>query len=254
MQVPVEDEKAQVRKEEEKQKIQRQREQIKLAQEGDKTVRDKFVIENMGLVYHVARRFTNRGYELEDLSQIGSIGLIKAVQNFNTDYEVCFSTYAVYLIQGEIRRFLRDDGPIKVSRTLKENGARISKSKEKLTLELGREPTLQELAEDTLIQKEDIVLALEANAEMDSIDRDNFAASRISESDMNGVSDNDRVLNKLVLQQMIDTLSENDKLLILLRYQNGLTQTEVGNRLNMTQVQISRREKKILSQFKKNLE
>lgn len=255
MQVPVAGQDTQVQKEEEKRKMQKQREQIRLAQMGDKAVRDRFVEENMGLVYHVVRRFMGRGYETEDLFQIGSIGLIKAVQNFNMEYEVCFSTYAVYLIQGEIRRFLRDDGPIKVSRALKENGAKVWREKEKLRHKLNRDPTLQEIAEAVGMEPEEIVMALEANAEVESLDRDTLTPGIEAKGIKTGEkTENDKLLDRIVLKQVLDRLKEEDKRLILLRYQRGLTQTEVGKIMQMTQVQVSRREKKILGILRKELE
>jgi RNA polymerase sporulation-specific sigma factor len=244
MQVPVEE--TQVQKEKEQHKSGRQRELIKRAQGGDAVARDTFVQENMGLVYHVVKRFMGRGHEMEDLAQIGCIGLLKAIQNFNLDYDVCFSTYAVYLISGEIRRFLRDDGMIKVSRTIKENGIKLWRCKEELLQKLGREATINELAEASGMTKEDIVVALEANADVDSIDRETFV--------MTGVEQQESVLDRIVVKQMLERLEEKDRMLIVLRYQKGLTQTQVGKQLHMSQVQISRREKKILENMRRQLE
>ena len=142
---------------------------IKLAHEGDKAARDTLIRENMGLVWCAVKRFTNRGYDLQDLFQIGCIGLIKAVDKFDLDYDVQFSTYAVALITGEIKRFLRDDGMIKVSRSLKENGYKIRKTADRLSNEYGREAKVSEIAEALLMPVEEVVVALEANKDVESI-------------------------------------------------------------------------------------
>ena len=142
---------------------------LELAHDGDKAARDTMVKENMGLIWSIVRRFNNRGYELEDLFQIGSIGLMKAIDKFDTSFEVKFSTYAVPMITGEIKRFLRDDGLIKVSRSIKENGAKIKQARERLQAERGRDITLQELSEETGMERAEIVMALEANGEVESI-------------------------------------------------------------------------------------
>lgn len=142
---------------------------LELAHDGDKAARDTMVKENMGLIWSIVRRFNNRGYELEDLFQIGSIGLMKAIDKFDTSFEVKFSTYAVPMITGEIKRFLRDDGLIKVSRSIKENGAKIKQARERLQAERGRDITLQELSDETGMERTEIVMALEANGEVESI-------------------------------------------------------------------------------------
>ena len=147
---------------------------IKQARAGDKLARDKVIKSNMALVYSIVKRFSGRGYDLEDLGQIGAIGLIKAVDKFDLNYDVKFSTYAVPLITGEIKRFLRDDGMVKVSRSLKESGWRIKKAAEQLALKFGREPTMEELCEATDMKKEDIVLALEAGSEVESLHKTVF--------------------------------------------------------------------------------
>ena len=141
------------------------------AHQGNKAARDKMVQKNMGLVWSIVHRFANRGYELEELFQVGSIGLMKAIDKFNLSYDVKFSTYAVPMITGEIKRFLRDDGMIKVSRSLKENGAKVKQAREKLQRSLGREPTLQEISEETGFPREEIVMALEANGEVESLNK-----------------------------------------------------------------------------------
>ena len=145
--------------------------QIQNAHQGDKAARDRLVTENTGLVWSIVRRFAGRGYELEDLFQIGSIGLMKAIDKFDTNYEVKFSTYAVPMIAGEIRRFMRDDGMIKVSRSVKELGFKARNAAEELTKILGREPTIEEIAEKTGASREEIAASLEAAAEVESLDR-----------------------------------------------------------------------------------
>ena len=142
---------------------------IKLSQQGDKDAREQLVTENMGLVWSIVRRFANRGYEMEDLFQIGSIGLLKAIDKFDTGFEVKFSTYAVPMITGEIKRFLRDDGMIKVSRTLKETSYKARVAKDALSTELGREPTIEEVSARTEIPAETIIMAMEAGSEVESL-------------------------------------------------------------------------------------
>ena len=142
---------------------------IRRAQAGERESREVLIEQNLGLVHHIVKRFLNRGYEAEDLFQIGVIGLIKAIDKFDTGYEVKFSTYAVPLITGEIKRFIRDDGLVKVSRTLKENGSRVKYARERLLKSLGREPTLEEVALEAALTTEEVILAMEAGARVESI-------------------------------------------------------------------------------------
>ncbi|MCH5264417.1 MAG: SigB/SigF/SigG family RNA polymerase sigma factor [Lachnospiraceae bacterium] len=227
---------------------------IRQSQRGDKLAREQVIKENMALVYSIVRRFAGRGYELEDLGQIGAIGLIKAVDNFNLDYEVKFSTYAVPLITGEIKRFLRDDGMVKVSRSLKENGWKIRQAAERLAGELGREATLEELGAATELKKEDIVMALEAGGEVESLHKPVFLkeGSEISLMDRvpSGQDESERVLNRLLLRQLLKELEETERQLIELRYFQEKTQTQVAELMGMTQVQVSRMEKKILKSMR----
>lgn len=219
--------------------------------------RDEMVQNNMGLVWSIVRRFNNRGYELEDLFQIGSIGLIKAIDKFDVSFSVKFSTYAVPLITGEIRRFLRDDGMIKVSRSLKESGARMKQAREKLQADLGREPTLQELSEETGMPKEEIVMALEANGEVESIYK-NAASSEGKEICLadrlpQEKDSQEALLNHMVLEQLLGELEETERQLIELRYFKEQTQTQIAKEMGISQVQVSRMEKKILLQMRKQL-
>lgn len=237
---------------------------LKLAHEGDKKARDTLIEENIGLVWSIAKRFQNRGVEMEDLFQIGSIGLIKAVDKFDLKYEVKFSTYAVPMITGEIKRFLRDDGMVKVSRTLKENGYRISKAKEVLVRELGREPTILEIAALTELSTEEIVMAMEANREVESLFQP-VAGSEGEEllliDQIGGVAsggyseepEKEAVLNEIVIEQLMKKLSGQEKELIRLRYFETKTQCEVAKELGMSQVQVSRMERKILLKMREQL-
>jgi len=231
---------------------------IEAAHQGDKEARDRLVMENVGLIWSIVRRFSGRGHELEYLFQIGSIGLIKAIDKFDPAFEVRFSTYAVPMITGEIKRFLRDDGMVKVSRTLKENGWKIKQASEKITREFGREATLEEIAEMTGIDKEDIVMAMEANVEVESIYKS------VYQSDGNEIylvdklpekkDDNEKLLNHMLLEQLIGELGEEERTLIHLRYFQDKTQVEVAKNLGISQVQVSRMEKRILIRMREKLQ
>ncbi len=227
---------------------------IEAAHQGDKEARDRLVMENMGLIWSIVRRFSGRGYELEDLFQIGSIGLLKAIDKFDTNYDVKFSTYAVPMIQGEIKRFLRDDGMVKVSRTLKENGWKIKKAAEQLAFQLGRDATLEEIAATTELSVEDIIMAMEANEEVESIYRtvyqgdgnEIYLLDKIEAREDSSVGQTENLLNHMMLEQLLEELSVEEKKLIILRYYKEKTQTEVAKELGISQVQVSRLEKKIL--------
>lgn len=223
---------------------------IKQARAGDKMAREQVIKQNMPLVYSIVRRFAGRGHDLEDLGQIGSIGLIKAVDNFNLDYEVKFSTYAVPLIAGEIKRYLRDDGMVKVSRTLKENGFRVRREAEILAGRLGREATLEELSAATELKREDIVMALEAGNEVESLHKTVFQKEGSEISLMDRIpsekDESETVLNRLMLEQLLGELEDRERRLIELRYFQDKTQMQVADILDMNQVQVSRMEKKIL--------
>lgn len=241
----------------------RQAELIRQAQDGDKKARDKVVSDNLGLVHAIVRRFEKRGHDREELFQIGCIGLIKAIDHFDLSLNLAFSTYAVPMITGEIRRFLRDDGMVKVSRSLKENGYKISRAKEVLTTELGREPSLLELSAMTELGTEEIVMALDANREVESIyqpvcgaDGDELLLiDQIGDqSDVYEEPEKEAVLNKMVIRQLMDTLDETEQQIIRLRYFENKTQCEVAGQLAMTQVQISRNERKILAKLRAKLE
>ena len=239
------------------------KELILRAHNGDKAARDKLVLENIGLVYSVSRRFAGRGYELEDINQIGTIGLIKAIDKFDDSFDVRFSTYAVPMIAGEIKRFLRDDGMLKVSRSLKENGYRIKKASDELVSQNGREATIEELAAATELSVEDVVMALEANTDVESIYRtiyqndgnDVYLVDKLSGSSGDTVKDEfagaqEQLLNSILLEQLLAELDEMEGKLIMLRYFKEMTQTQVADKLGISQVQVSRLEKKILKKLR----
>lgn len=220
------------------------------AQKGDKEAKEQLFKDNMGLVHHVIKRYVNRvGIETEDLFQIGAMGLVKAIEKFDIDYGVCFSTYAVPLIVGEIRRFLRDDGIIKIRRSVKENGKRIDWIRDAFWKKMGREPTLSELAEDSGIAVEDIITALEACREVESIYKTVYASdgNEMLLVDMLGKEgESDEIVNRLLLEKLLSALDEREKNLIQLRYFENKTQMQVAGDLGMSQVQVSRLEKKVL--------
>lgn len=228
---------------------------IKQARAGDKLAREQVIKDNMALVYSIVRRFAGRGYELEDLGQIGAIGLIKAVDNFNLEYDVKFSTYAVPLITGEIKRFLRDDGMVKVSRTIKENGFRVRQAAEQLAASLGREATMEELCAATELKQEDVVLALEAGNEVESLHKTVFQKEGSEISLMDRIpaqkDESEAVLNHLLLEQLLQELEERERKLIELRYFQEKTQMQAAQILDMSQVQVSRLEKQILKSMRK---
>lgn len=231
------------------------------AKKGDKKVRDTLIEENMGLVHFIVKRFLNRGYDAEDLFQIGCIGLMKAVDQFDTEYDVKFSTYAVPLITGEIKRFLRDDGMIKVSRSLKENGYRIRRAAETFVDKFGREPNMEELEQATGLKKEEIAQALEANIEVSSIyqpiyqsdGNEIYLMDRVVQDGHTGVVsdcaedvEKDKLVDHMLLRQLMNFLDKQEKELIYLRFFEDKTQTETAKLLQMNQVQVCRQEKKIL--------
>lgn len=242
------------------------KELILRAHEGDKEARDRLVMENMGLVYSVSRRFIGRGCELEDINQIGTIGLIKSIDKFDDSFDVRFSTYAVPMIAGEIKRFLRDDGMLKVSRSIKENGYRIKRASDELVSKNGREATVEELAAATELSVEDVVMALDAGTDVESIYRtvyqgdgsEIFLVDKITSADNVSSSEGslpqqEKMLDMIMLRQLLEELDETERKLISLRYFKEMTQSAVANELGISQVQVSRLEKKILQKLRKNI-
>ncbi|GAA0443982.1 RNA polymerase sporulation sigma factor SigF [Lentibacillus halophilus] len=221
------------------------------SQQGDNDARDILVEKNVRLVWSVVQRFVNRGYDPDDLFQIGSIGLIKAIDKFDLSYDVRFSTYAVPMIIGEIQRFIRDDGSVKVSRSLKETGNRIRKKRDELTKTLGRSPSVLEIAEALGITTEDVVHAEEASKSPHSIHETVFENDGDPITLLDQIADDDTSwFDKLTLQEGIRVLDERERLILYLRYYKDRTQAEVAERLEISQVQVSRLEKKILDDIK----
>lgn len=231
---------------------------IRKAQAGDKGERDALVIANTGLIYMVLKRFSNRGYEQEDLFQIGVIGLLKAIDKFDLSRELSFSTYAVPMIIGEIRRFLRDDGIIHISRQIKDNARKIAIVKEEMKKMDNCAPTLEELAVATDLTMDEVLMAMEATADVESIYQpigngsdgnpmtlaDQLEDAKKSETEL---------INRITVVQMLDGLEEKERKLIELRYMEGKTQSESAKVLGMNQVAISRLEKKVLLSLRKQL-
>ncbi len=213
---------------------------------------EKRVEENMGLVHSVAKRFVGRGTEYEDLVQIGCIGLIKAVNNFDESTGYKFSTYAVPMIMGEIKRHLRDDGMIKVSRSIKENAVKINYAQDKLKKQLGRSPTVNEISSETGISAEDVVSALDAVQPCRSLyekhdEDDTYVIDKIKDTS----GDEEKTLERIFLKELLDSLDNRDKKVILLRYFKEETQQQIADRLGVSQVQVSRIEKKVLETLRK---
>lgn len=247
------------------------KELIERAHQGDNEARNELVVENMGLIWSVVRRFAGRGYEPEELFQIGSIGLIKAIDKFDVMFDVKLSTYCVPMIMGEIKRFLRDDGIVKVSRNIKENGWKVKQATVRLQKELGREPTLEELSRESGLSREDIVVAMEAGSEVESIYQTiyqgdgneicmidkvvggNGTVGRLGNCVGSSDDEKDRLINHMVLQQLIEELPPNERDIIKWRYFEDKTQTQVAEKLGISQVQVSRMEKKILMGMRKKM-
>lgn len=230
---------------------------LKRAHDGDKEARELLVQENLGLVWSIVRRFKNRGVEQEDLFQIGSIGLLKAIDKFDLSYEVRFSTYAVPMIAGEIKRFLRDDGMLKVSRTLKETASRALRARERLEAENGREPALAEIAAELAMSTEEVVLALESGSQVESLQKTIYQGDGGDISLMDRIEEktdrNEAVLNRILLEEILGALTPEERKLIYLRYYQEKTQTEIAGRLGISQVQVSRLEKRILKTLRGKL-
>lgn len=226
---------------------------INRAHQGDKLARDKILIENTGLIWSIVRRFLNRGHEGEDLFQIGCIGMLKAIDRFDTEFDVAFSTYAVPMIAGEIRRFIRDDGIVKISRKIKENQMKIMHQREIYINEKKQEPTIEELEKVCDLTKEEIVMAMDASRNVESIGKEMYSKDSaytlmdLAEDDTNI---EETVLNKIMVQQLMDMLESKERKIINLRYFKNKTQSQVAKEMGMTQVQVSRLEKKILNSMR----
>ena len=220
------------------------------AHQGDKAARDTLFEENIGLIWSVVKRFRNRGVDMDDLFQIGCIGLLKAVDHFNLDFEVRFSTYAVPMIAGEIKRFLRDDGMIRVSRSLKEVSYKAYAVRERLEKELRREPTVEEIAAAAGVSAEELVMATEAAAEVGSLQQVIYQGDGMDISLQDKLTEKEnaqeRVLDRLLLEEILQYLEPEERRLIYMRYFQDMTQSQIAKKLGVSQVQVSRMEKKIL--------
>ena len=224
---------------------------LRRAKSGDRAAGEELIVGNSGLIWSIARRYFGRGVDPEDLSQLGCLGFLKAVEGFDLDFGTQFSTYAVPKIAGEIRRFLRDDGTVKVSRSLKERSAMVRITRQKLTNRLGREPTLSELSAETGLLPEEIATAETATGAAESIQKrsgeDGFALEDVlTEGEME-----DKIVERIALREAIASLSEREQLVIKLRFFHGLTQDKTSKILGVSQVQISRIEKKALENLRK---
>lgn len=241
------------------------------SQAGDKEAREVLIENNLGLVHHIVKRFMGRGYDPEDLFQIGTIGLMKAIDKFNLSMGVKFSTYAVPMIAGEIKRFLRDDGPVKISRTIKENGLKVRIARQRLQVSLKREPTIAEIAEDCGLSQEEIVLAMEAGGEVESLysavyqddGSEMYLVDKVVQGERGcgacsmpaagGDAEKEKLLDHLLLAQLLDSLDRGERELIYMRYFQNKTQVEIAGILGISQVQVSRLEKKILLRLREKV-
>jgi len=230
-----------------------QEELIRRAQSGDKEASEALVSANSGLIWSVAKRFLGRGTDSDDLYQLGCLGFLKAVEGFDLEYGTMFSTYAVPKIAGEIRRFLRDDGAVKVSRTIKEQAINVKTARNHLTNTLGREPTVLEISQRTGYTPEEIALAETATAATESIQRESGEDGFTLENVLTDTETEETMVERISLRQAIDRLPEREGMVIKLRYFHGLTQDRVSKVLSVSQVQVSRIEKKALARLKELL-
>lgn len=226
---------------------------IARAQSGDRAASEQLVVENSGLIWSIARRYFGRGAEPDDLYQLGCVGFLKAIAGFDTSFGTQFSTYAVPKIAGEIRRFLRDDGAVKVSRSVKERAASIKQARARLTGELGREPSVSELSAELDLSPEEIASAETATSCAESIQRESGEEGFSLEDVLCTTGEEERILERLALREALQKLSERERLVIGLRYYHGLTQERVAKIIGVSQVQISRIEKKALLLLKNYL-
>ncbi len=232
----------------------RTEELIAQAQAGDKAASETLITENSGLIWSVARRFLGRGTEADDLYQLGCLGFIKAVDGFDLAFGTQFSTYAVPKIAGEIRRFLRDDGAVKVSRTIKEQAVAVRTVRNHLTAALGREPTIGEISAQTGFSAEEIALVENATAATESIHRQMTDDGFSLESVLTDTETEEKMVERISLRQAIDRLEEREAMVIKLRYFHGLTQERTSKVLNVSQVQVSRIEKKAIASLREMMQ
>ncbi len=220
---------------------------------------DRLIRDNNGLIWSIVKRFMNRGYEVEDLYQIGCMGFIKSIKRFDTNFEVKLSTYSVPYILGEIKRFIRDDGPIKVSRSIKELNVKINELKKQYLIKTGKEITIEEICKELKIEKEDAIIAMESTNTIESIEgaagSENKDGKQLTIFDKisTGKDEEEIITNKMLINQLINELEDRDKEIILLRFFKEKTQTEVAKILGISQVQVSRIERKILNNMRMKL-
>ena len=234
-------------------------EAIKKSQKGDKKELEKLIETNQGLIWSIVKRFMGRGYETEDLYQIGCIGFIKSIQRFDTTYDVKLSTYSVPYILGEIKRYIRDDGPIKVSRSIKELGIKIRELQRMYLNKKGHEVKIEELQKELKVSKEDITLALEVSKGIESIENATFINSKngnrinLIEKISTDKNEEEIITNRIVVKELINGLEQREKQVIMLRFFKDKTQEQVAKILGVTQVQVSRIERRVLNQMKQKL-
>ena len=232
---------------------------IEKAQSGDKNALEELIEENNGLIWSIVKRFYGRGHEPEDLYQIGCLGFIKSIKRFNTDFEVKLSTYAVPYMIGEIKRYIRDDGPVKVSRSIKDLGIKIRELQREKMNKQGKEPKIQEIAKELKVNLDDVILAMEATNSVESIE----GTKHINNKDGKSISlldtlsseknEEETITNKLAIGQLLKELKDREKEIILLRYYKEKTQAQVAKILGISQVQVSRLERKILENMRRNM-
>lgn len=232
---------------------------IEKAQSGDKNALEELIEENNGLIWSIVKRFYGRGHEPEDLYQIGCLGFIKSIKRFNTDFEVKLSTYAVPYMIGEIKRYIRDDGPVKVSRSIKDLGMKIRELQREKMNKQGKEPKIQEIAKELKVNLDDVILAMEATNSVESIE----GTKHINNKDGKSISlldtlsseknEEETITNKIAIGQLLKELKDREKEIILLRYYKEKTQAQVAKILGISQVQVSRLERKILENMKRKM-
>lgn len=223
------------------------------SQQGDRQAGEQLVVDNAGLIWSVARRYFGRGVEPDDLYQLGCVGFLKAVAGFDTEYGTQFSTYAVPKIAGEIRRFLRDDGAVKVSRSLKERAATVKMARQRLTGELGREPTLSEIADEVGFTVEEIAMAETATSAAESIQRETGEDGFTLEAVLTDGNQEEQLIERIAIREAIDKLPERERMVVLLRFFRGLTQEKTAAIVGVSQVQVSRIEKKALGLLRQSI-
>lgn len=223
---------------------------LRAAQQGDREACEQAVLENNGLIWSIVRRYYGRGVDPDDLYQLGCLGFLKAVQGFDFSYGTCFSTYAVPKIAGEIRRFLRDDGPVKVSRGLKERSAAVRGAQSRLSARLGREPTLSELSAETGLEPEDIAAAETAAEPVLSLQSETGENGLTLEGMLTAGNEEEGLIERLALRAALDTLPEREREVLLLRYYRGMTQVQTARIVGVSQVQVSRLERKALGRLR----